>query len=235
MKRIGLIVNPVAGLGGRVGLKGSDGWDIQQMALELGAIPHAIDRTVETLKLLLDMKSDLEILTYPGSMGEIAVSKAGFIPIVLGQIVFDHTTAEDTKRAVKELMSKDLTLLMFTGGDGTARDVCAAGGSEIPALGIPAGVKIHSAVYAIHPRAAAELARAYLREETELNLAEVMDIDEEEFRKGRVSPKLYGFLKVPYLQRFVQGAKAASPQLSSLAFLGIAEDLAERMFPGKIY
>ena len=235
MRRIGLIVNPVAGLGGRVGLKGSDGWAIQQMALELGAIPHAIDRTVETLKLLLDMKSDLEILTYPGSMGEIAVRQAGFIPCVLGHIVFDHTTAEDTKRAVKELMSKDLALLMFTGGDGTARDVCAAGGSEIPALGIPAGVKIHSAVYAIHPRAAAELAMAYLREEAVLNLAEVMDIDEEEFRQGRISPKLYGFLNVPYLQRYVQGAKAASPRILSSTLKSIADDLAERMFPGKIY
>jgi predicted polyphosphate/ATP-dependent NAD kinase len=235
MRRIGLIVNPVAGLGGRVGLKGSDGWDIQLKALELGAIPHANDRTVETLKLLLDMKSDLEILTYPGSMGEIAVRQAGFIPIVLGQIVFDHTTAEDTKRAVKELMHMDLTLLMFTGGDGTARDVCAAGGSEIPALGIPAGVKIHSAVYAIHPRAAAELAMAYLREEAVLNLAEVMDIDEEEFRQGRISPKLYGFLKVPYLQRYVQGAKAASPRILSSTLKGIAEDLSERMFPGTMY
>ncbi len=235
MRRIGLIVNPVAGLGGRVGLKGSDGWDIQLKALELGAIPHANDRTVETLQLLLPMKADLEILTYPGNMGEIAVKKAGFVPCVLGQIVFDHTTAEDTKRAVKELMNKDLALLMFTGGDGTARDVYAAGGSEIPALGIPAGVKIHSAVYAIHPRAAGELAIAYLREEAILNLVEVMDVDEEEFRQGRVSPKLYGFLRVPYLQRFVQGAKAASPKILSSALKGIAEDLSEQMFPGTMY
>ncbi len=225
MKRIGLIVNPVAGLGGRVGLKGSDGADIQQRAVELGAIPYATDRTIETLKYLLPLKTDLDILTYPGSMGETAARQAGFMPFVLGHILLDHTTAEDTKRAVKELMDKDLSLLIFTGGDGTARDICEAGGSEIPTLGIPAGVKIHSAVYAIHPRAAGELAMAYLREETELNLAEVMDIDEEEFRQGQVSPKLYGFLKVPYLQRFIQGAKAASPKLLSSALKGIAEDL----------
>jgi len=235
MKRIGLIVNPVAGLGGRVGLKGSDGADIQQRAVELGAIPYATDRAIEALKYLLPMKTDLDIFTYPGSMGEIAARRAGFLPFVLGQILFDHTTAEDTKRAVKELMNKDLSLLLFTGGDGTARDICEAGGSEIPTLGIPAGVKIHSAVYAINPRAAGELAMAYLRGETELNLAEVMDIDEEEFRQGHVSPKLFGFLKVPYLQRFVQGAKAASPKLLSSALKGIAEDLFERMSPGTMY
>lgn len=235
MKRIGLIVNPVAGLGGRVGLKGSDGRDIQEKALELGAIPHASDRAVEALKHLRVLKTDLEILTYPGNMGEISVRQAGFVPYVLGQILFDHTSAEDTKRAVKEFIQNDLSLLMFTGGDGTARDICAAGGSEIPALGIPAGVKIHSAVYAIHPRAAGELAVAYLREEAVLNLAEVMDIDEEEFRQGHVSPKLYGFLKVPYLQRFVQGAKAASPKILSSALKDIAEDLSERMSPGTMY
>ena len=235
MKRIGLIVNPVAGLGGRVGLKGSDGADIQQRAVDLGAIPCATNRAIETLKCLLPMKADLHILTYPGSMGETAVRQAGFLPNVLGEILFDHTTAEDTKRALKEFMNKNLSLLLFTGGDGTARDIYTAGGSEIPALGIPAGVKIHSAVYAIHPRAAGELAMAYLREEAELNLAEVMDVDEEEFRHGRVSPKLYGFLKVPYLQRFVQGAKAASPKILSSALKGIAEDLSEQMFPGTMY
>jgi predicted polyphosphate/ATP-dependent NAD kinase len=235
MKRIGLIVNPVAGLGGRVGLKGSDGAYIQQRAVELGAIPCATNRALETLKCLLPMKADLDILTYPGSMGEIAVRQAGFLPNVLGQILFDHTTAEDTKRAVKELMNNDLSLLMFTGGDGTARDIYAAGGSEIPTLGIPAGVKIHSAVYAIHPRAAGELAMAYLREETVLNLAEVMDVNEEEFRQGRVSPKLYGFLKVPYLQRFMQGAKAASPKSLSSALEGIAQNLFERLSPDTIY
>jgi predicted polyphosphate/ATP-dependent NAD kinase len=65
MKQIGLVVNPVAGLGGRVGLKGSDGVDIQQRAFELGAIPHATDRAVEALKYLLSIKNDIDILTYP--------------------------------------------------------------------------------------------------------------------------------------------------------------------------
>jgi len=235
MKQIGLVVNPIAGLGGRVGLKGSDGAHIQQRAFELGAIPHATDRAVEALKYLLSMKNDLDILTYPGSMGEIAAKQAGFSPFVMGQSIYEHTTAEDTKRAVNELMNKDLSLLMFAGGDGTARDIYSAGGSEIPTVGVPAGVKIHSAVYAIHPRAAGELALAYLHGETVLNNTEVMDIDEEEFRQGRVSAKLYGFLKVPYLQRFVQGAKSASPKSLSSTLEGIAKDLFERMCPDTMY
>jgi predicted polyphosphate/ATP-dependent NAD kinase len=235
MRRIGLVVNPIAGLGGRVGLKGSDGAEIQRRAIELGGIPRATDRTAEALFSLLPMKGDLEIYTYPAGMGEIATRKAGFSPSVVGQIIAGYTTAEDTKRAVHELLDLDLSLLLFAGGDGTARDIYSACGTEIPALGIPAGVKIHSAVYAIHPRAAGELAMAYLRGETELILAEVMDVDEEEFRQGRVSPKLYGFLKVPYKERYVQGAKAASPKQMSAVFKGIAEELSERMSPGKMY
>lgn len=235
MKRIGLIVNPIAGLGGRVGLKGSDGEDIQRRAVELGAIPNAENRAIETLKCLLPMKTDLDILTYPGSMGEMAVRQAGFSPVVLGQIADDYTTAEDTKRAVKDFLKQDLSLLLFVGGDGTARDIYDAGGVDIPALGIPAGVKIHSGVYAIHPRAAGELATAYLDGKTELNLTEVMDLDEEEFRQGHVSPKLYGFLRVPYLQRYIQGAKAASPKLLSSAIKGISDDISERMAPGDMY
>ncbi|MGE5123428.1 MAG: ATP-NAD kinase family protein, partial [Acidobacteriaceae bacterium] len=199
MKRIGLVVNPVAGLGGRVGLKGSDGADIQQRALELGAVPRSMDRATEALTHLIPMKTDLEILTYPGNMGEVSALHAGFIPHVSGNLPSGPTTAEDTQRAVAEMMQEDISLLVFAGGDGTARDVCSACGTEIPSLGIPTGVKIHSAVYAINPRAAGELAAAHLQSQTKLILAEVMDLDEDLFRQGHVSPRLYGYLRVPYL------------------------------------
>jgi predicted polyphosphate/ATP-dependent NAD kinase len=235
MKRIGLIVNPIAGLGGRVGLKGSDGEAIQQKAFELGAIPHASDRAVEALKYLLPMKADFEILTCPGNMGEIAVIQAGFTPHVIGDVPTDHTTAEDTMRVVKEMLRYDVSLLMFAGGDGTACDIYSAGGMEVPALGIPAGVKIHSAVYAIHPRAAGELARAFLQKKVELILAEVVDLDEEAFRQGSVSPRLVGYLRVPYLNRYVQGVKVSSTRTSSASVKAIAEDISERMEPGTIY
>ncbi len=235
MKRIGLIVNPIAGLGGRVGLKGSDGADIQQRALQLGAIPRAQERTIEALKVMLPMQADLEILTYPGNMGEYAASRSGFSPHVLDKLDTDQTSAEDTKRAVGDMLQEAPSLLLFTGGDGTACDIVSAGGMEIPALGIPAGVKIHSAAYAIHPRAAGQLATAYLQSKAKLDLAEVMDLDEEAFRQGRVSPKLYGYLRVPYIKRYIQGVKSPSVLSSKECLQGIAQDIAERMLPDTVY
>ena len=113
------------------------------------------------------------------------------------------------------MLQKDLSLLMFAGGDGTARDIYSAGGTEIPALGIPAGVKIHSAVYAIHPRAAGELAAAYLQSKVELILAEVVDLDEEAYRQGSVSTRLYGYIRIPYVKRYIQGVKVSSTMVSS--------------------
>jgi predicted polyphosphate/ATP-dependent NAD kinase len=235
MKRIGLIVNPIAGLGGRVGLKGSDGLEIQQRALELGASPRASDRATETLKCLLSLKYDLDILTCLGSMGEIAVIQAGFNPQLVDAFQARPTTAEDTRRAVNEMLKKDLSLLMFAGGDGTARDIYSTCGTEIPILGIPAGVKIQSAVYAIHPRAAGELAAAYLQSKAELILAEVVDLDEAAYRQGRISPRLYGYLRVPYVKRYLQGVKVSSTMTSSACLKGIAEDISERIEPRTIY
>jgi len=235
MERIGLIVNPIAGLGGRVGLKGSDGLEIQQRAIELGAIPRASDRASEALKYLIRMRFDLDILTCPGSMGEIAVTQAGFRPHLVDAYQAKPTTAADTRRAANEMLQKDLALLMFTGGDGTARDIYSTCGTEIPVLGIPAGVKIQSAVYAIHPRAAGELAATYLQSKAETILAEVVDLDEEAYRQGRISPRLYGYLKIPYIKRYIQGVKVSSTTVSSACLKGIAEDISERMEPGTIY
>ncbi len=235
MKRIGLIVNPIAGLGGRVGLKGSDGLEIQRRAIELGARPRASDRAIEALKCLLFMKTDLDILTCPGCMGEIVLTQAGFNPHLVDVLQSKPTTSEDTRRAVIEMLQKDLSLLMFAGGDGTARDIYSAGGTEIPTLGIPAGVKIHSAVYAKHPRAAGELAAAFLQSKAEIILSEVVDLDEEAYRNGHISPRLFGYLRVPYVNRYIQGVKVSSPMRSSVSLKGIAEDISEKMEPGTIY
>jgi predicted polyphosphate/ATP-dependent NAD kinase len=232
--RLGLIVNPVAGLGGRVGLKGSDGVDIQRRARALGAEPKAQERAVEALRRLHRVQ-DLEIVTYPGEMGEDAARAAGFKPLVVGDINPGATTAHDTRRAARQMHELGVDLLLFAGGDGTARDLYEAVGLEQPALGIPAGVKIHSAVYATHPTSAGELAALYLEGRvTSLREAEVMDIDEEAFRQGSLQASLYGCLRVPFRASLVQSQKVPSTgEAASLA--AIAEDVTTKMVPGVLY
>jgi predicted polyphosphate/ATP-dependent NAD kinase len=234
MASLGLIVNPVAGIGGRVGLKGSDGAEIQRRALELGAEAHAGDRAVQALERLRRVEG-LEIVTYPGEMGEDVARACGFQPVIVGEIVPGATTAEDTRRAARQMQDMGVDLLLFAGGDGTARDIYEAVGLDLPVLGIPAGVKIHSAVYATHPRSAGELAALYLQGRTEsLREAEVMDIDEEAFRHGSLSARLYGYLRIPYRSSLVQSQKVpSSGEAASLS--AIAEDVVSKMAPGVLY
>ena len=198
MSRIGLIVNPLAGIGGRVGLKGSDGIETQRRARELGAIPESLHRATVSLIPLLDLRGTLEVVTFPSEMGETSARDAGFTPKVIGEIRSGSTTAEDTRRAVNKMSALEVDLILFAGGDGTARDVCSAIPSQFPCLGIPAGVKIHSAVYATNPKHAGELAGMYLKGRARLREAEVLDLDEDAYRAGRISTRLVGTLHVPY-------------------------------------
>ncbi len=210
MKRLGLIVNPLAGIGGRVGLKGSDGDATVRKALELGAIPASPARAVETLRELATVRGEIELLTYPREMGETEARACGFEPVVLGSIREGQTTAQDTRAAAAAMVQRGIDLLLFVGGDGTARDIYHAIGDAVPVLGIPGGVKIHSSVYAVNPRRAADLVKEFLLGRAPVRDMEVMDIDEDLFRAGRVSARLYGYLKVPFERRLVQGAKAGS-------------------------
>lgn len=235
MHSLGLIVNPVAGLGGRVGLKGSDGVEVQQRALALGAQPRAQERAVEALRKLARLDG-LELLTYPGEMGADAARAAGLQPTVIGTLAPGQTTAADTQRAAREMLRAGVELILFAGGDGTARDIYTAVGTDLPVLGIPAGVKIHSAVYAANPRSAGELASLYLQGRIKrLRETEVMDIDEAAFRQGVVAARLYGYLKVPYRREALPGAKAASPLAEADTLRGIARAINERLATGHVY
>lgn len=237
-KKVGLIVNPIAGMGGRVGLKGSDGEETLRRARQLGARPTAPGRAVQALEGLRPFADQIELITFPSEMGESEARQAGFAPLVVGHIRPDLTTAEDTRRAGRQMAAMAIELLLFAGGDGTARDVYEAVGLKIPAIGIPAGVKIHSGVYATNPTQAAQLAVMYLQGQVKaLGELEVMDIDEEAFRRGQVCAKLHGYLKVPLERRFTQGAKAASAkgEHESLAMQSIAEQVAETMEDDCLY
>ena len=232
--RLGLIINPVAGIGGRVGLKGSDGAEIQKRALALGAVPQAPSRAVEALERLKAVEG-LQIVTYPGEMGEDAARACSFEPEVIGAITPGQTTAEDTRDAASEMQRRGVDLLLFAGGDGTARDIFRAVGTDLPVLGIPAGVKIHSAVYATHPRSAGQLAALYLQGRVAgLREVEVMDIDEEAFRQNTLSARLYGYLKIPFRTSLVQSQKMPSTGEAS-ALAAIAEDIVTKMGEDVLY
>jgi predicted polyphosphate/ATP-dependent NAD kinase len=241
-KRIGIIVNPIAGIGGRVGLKGSDGEDILARALSLGAKPECPHKAEIAIRQLKEFKKEsLEIITYPGSMGEDEVRASGFEPVVSGKIDPVRTAPADTVNAAKEMRRLGVDLVLFAGGDGTARNILDAVGEEIAVLGIPGGCKIHSAVYAINPKTAGDLAVEYLQGRVkDLKESEVMDIDEESVRKGIVNARLYGYLKVPNERKMVQnlksgrgyGEEAALDLVSRYVAFTLEKDVLYIMGPG---
>lgn len=236
MKKLGLIVNPVAGIGGRVGLKGSDGAGTVREALRRGAVPESPRRAVEALRAVAEAGLAIELLAAPGEMGEREARDAGLSPTMVGPPVAGDTSAEDTRRAALGMERLGVDLLLFAGGDGTARDVYEAVGRRVTALGIPAGVKVHSAVFALDPRRAGELAVSFLRGDAEATHdAEVMDIDEDAFRRGVVDATLHGYLRVPLEERLVQAAKSGSRPSEADALLGIGAAVAEDVARGGLY
>lgn len=235
-KRLGLIVNPKAGLGGRVGLKGSDGDAVQRKAIALGAVSRAIERAKEALSALIHLRDEIEIVTYPASMGAEAAEALGFSTRVIGKIDPQKTTAHDTCQAAQDMSGMGIVLLLFAGGDGTARDIYDAVGLSMPVLGIPAGVKIHSPVYATHPHAAGELAAMLLSgKKIDFHEIEVVDLDEQAYQAGTVSTQLYGYLKIPYISQFIQNAKCASPPSERAAAQEIAASVVNQMQEGVAY
>ena len=237
-KKLGLIVNPIAGIGGKVGLKGSDTQAIIERAKQLGARSASPKRAIDALSRLVSQKERIEFITYPYDMGEDEVRESGLKPTVIGKIDRGKTTKEDTKKAANDMLRLGVDLLLFAGGDGTARDVFKVIGDKLPALGIPSGVKMHSAVYGASPKKAGDLAVLYLTEKSSdvcLKKAEVMDIDEESFRRNMLSSRLFGYLKIPFIKRMVQSAKAGGCAGEQQELNTIAADVINNMEEGCLY
>jgi predicted polyphosphate/ATP-dependent NAD kinase len=235
LNSIGFIVNPVAGMGGAVGLKGTDGKAIVEKAKSLGAKPIAPIRAKAFLSKL-ESASAIQLVLGAGSMGEDEAKTIGLSYSVLGKSK-KETSAADTIAIAKELVNARVTLLVFCGGDGTARDILKAVGTALPVLGVPTGVKMHSAVFAITPEAAARVVTKSLHGLLPLREAEVMDIDETAFRKGYVSAELYGYALVPYEPHLIQTNKLSSPttesELRNHAAIGVF--IIENMKPDVTY
>jgi predicted polyphosphate/ATP-dependent NAD kinase len=233
MKKVGLIVNPVAGMGGSVGLKGTDG-QLYKKALELGADPVTPGRT-QTFLSRIEHKDKITLFVGPGKMGadHVADFDISFTPV--GRIG-DETSAEDTKQIAVKMVARGAELLIFVGGDGTARDVYDAIDSEVPVVAVPAGVKVYSSVFAVNPRAAAEMVDAFV-ENGSVTEQEVLDIDEDAFRQDRLESKHYGTLLVPEEQRFLQHGKVASTRSASVqeSKEEIAAFVVEEMNPETLY
>jgi predicted polyphosphate/ATP-dependent NAD kinase len=210
---LGFIVNPIAGMGGRVGLKGTD--NVLDEAITRGATPIAPTRAIEFLRKLkrnLNGKS-IEVLTCPGIMGENEARAAGFKAGILHMKIRERTTAEDTKIAVECLTTSRVDLIVFVGGDGTAKDIFDAmrGCHQTPVLGVPSGVKMYSGIFAVNPADAVELVLAFVEGRAKTTEAEIMDSDEGAIRKDVFAVNLHGFLKAPFLPAYIQGSKEVSP------------------------
>ncbi|HSH34840.1 ATP-NAD kinase family protein [Schnuerera sp.] len=233
--KLGFIVNPIAGMGGKVGLKGTDGEEVLKKAIELGAFPESPNKAKKALEVLIPIKEQIQLLTGPDNMGEEEAKELSFDPIIVGGKK-EKYSPKDTETVAREMVNMDVDLILFAGGDGTARNIFNVIGNKVPVIGIPAGVKIHSGVYANHPRSAGEIALKYLQEEElDIKEMEVMDIDEEAFREGQVTAKLYGYMKVPFQPELVQNQKSGGIVGEGAALDGISDKIIEQMEEDLLY
>lgn len=212
---IGLLVNPIAGMGGRVGLKGTDG--VVNEAIKRGATQVAPGRALEFLETLSSLKlSGVQLMTCPGIMGAEVCKHAGIEYKVVNIRLGPRTTAKDTTRCVRALYDSGVRLLVFVGGDGTARDILDAvkegNMSDLLVLGVPSGVKMYSGIFVVNPRDAAEVVRLVNEGAAGTTEFEVMDADEAAIRQDKFMVRLYGYLAGPSVPARFQGSKQLSPE-----------------------
>lgn len=234
--RLGFIVNPIAGMGGSVGLKGTDG-ELARRARALGARPVAAARAGRALQPLKTLQSKLTLLTCSGEMGENALREAGLDASVVYSTHHATSSAEDTRAAAAAIARRRPDLIVFVGGDGTARDLLQVTGAKIPLLGVPSGVKMHSAVFAASAMAAGQVARRFLLaddRESLLQQGEIMDRDSPLEDQSSRSPSLYGMVLVPRLSFLVPGAKASSRMTERAALEAAARRVADILHDQRI-
>lgn len=243
MTRVGFVINPIAGMGGRVGLKGTDG--VADRAVAAGAEPVAPIRAAHFLAAFLQRQLDapdldVDWLTCSGTMGALALTQAG-VPENRVRIVHEPrtpTTPEDTAETVRKGIDAGAEVVFFCGGDGTARVVAEAAGGRRPILGIPSGVKMHSGVFAVNPEAAAEILAQHLRGELRAGDAEILDLDEDAYRKGEWVVRMFATARTLVEPQLVQAEKMMFAEVSEEDVRGelvghfreLLEDQKDRLF-----
>ncbi len=211
MSRIGFLINPIAGMGGRVGLKGTDG--VVERAIALGARPVAPMKAAEALTRLRELSEQaghhhaIDWITCAGAMGADALKEAGFTSLEIAYEAAGETSAQDTAEAVTCFLDRNVELIFFCGGDGTARDVCRVAKKTVPILGIPAGVKMYSGVFGASPAKTAEILISYLEGKLALASVEILDLDEEKYRRGEWAVRLCDAARTPFEASLTQAAK----------------------------
>lgn len=239
--KLGLIINPIAGIGGSVALKGSDGSATLEKARSLGGVSQAQDRARTALQAIQPLKDDVIIYAAANEMGFDLAADMGFQVESLGEHQAGKTTAVDTEAAVAKILDRGIDCLAFAGGDGTARNIYNAlhalhQHQQIPVLGIPAGCKIHSAVYGVTPRHAGELLQLMIRgRPLAMREARVMDIDEEAFRHDIVKARPYGELIVAAENNYMQNMKEGGVSHEALVLQDMAAYVIEEMQDDTLY
>ena len=220
-------------MGGRVGLKGTDGEKTLNEAIRRGARPVSPERGLKFLQELQRRDDQTELVTAPERMGADIASQLKIKHEVIGQ-VDKTTTSEDTVRTTS-LMKREVDLIVFCGGDGTARDVLKGIGQGTPVLGVPSGVKVYSSVFAINPVAAATSAILFLRDHVPTRVGEVVDVDEGAFRRNQLSVKLFGYLSTPDSGSMIQSSKSVTSSSEDEQLDAIADNVFEVISPETTY
>ncbi|HJM87188.1 MAG TPA: ATP-NAD kinase family protein [Candidatus Thalassarchaeaceae archaeon] len=231
MALVGLLVNPDAGLGGRLGFKGSDGR--AEQARSEGAEDRSGPRMHQTLLRLIELGADkVQFLTCEGRMGDSWLPEGiNNVSKITGA---EPSNAQDTKNAVIKMVEGGIDALLYAGGDGTTRDIISTlqeiGRDDLPLIGVPSGVKMHSGCFAATPQAAAEVLHAWFRGDLLVANTEVMDLDEEAYLRGEWKVRLYAEAMTPASPRWMQGAKQRIETSDESEIIeGIAEHIGEMM------
>jgi len=224
--RLGLVVNPDAGLGGKLGFKGSDGR--AEEARAAGAQDRAGPRMERCLAHLATLVASslnrtattLTLVGWEGRMGSVWAPESSSFSHAWSGVTPASTTPGDTERLVQELVDQKVDAILYAGGDGTTRDIvnalesCGSEAMKTALIGVPGGVKMHSGCFATTPKAAAEVVLAYAIGDLRTAITEVMDLDEDVYLQGEWKVRMYGEAWTPASPRFMQGAKEQVERVS---------------------